>query len=110
MRSLSKHTDDIVSDDRIMNNGVMGFRETQMNPSDSTLEVIETLNFLNINFNNNENKVLSFAYVCRNNVLGKFDANGVSIFSSKKHAFADRTFTLMLAYIEDNPCRCKNFF
>ena len=28
--------DDIVSDDRIINNDIMGFTETQINPSDST--------------------------------------------------------------------------
>ena len=44
---------------------------------------METLNFFNINFNNNENKFLSLAYASRNNVpvLYKFDANGESVFS-----------------------------
>ena len=58
------------------------------------------MNFSNINFNNDENKVLSLVYGCRNNVsvLDNFDANGVSIFSFMKHAFADRVFTLMLVY------------
>ena len=44
---------------------------------------METLNFFNINFNNNENKFLSLAYTCRKNVpvLDKFDANGESVFS-----------------------------
>ena len=44
---------------------------------------METLNFFNINFNNNENKFLILAYACRNNVpvLDKFDANGESVFS-----------------------------
>ena len=61
---------------------------------------METLNFFNINFNNDENKILSLAYGCVNNVsiLGKIDSNGVSIFSFKKHAFANRVFTLMLVY------------
>ena len=61
---------------------------------------MEILNFFNIDFNNNENKILSLACRCRNNVaiLDKFNANGVSIFSFKKHAFADRVFTLMLFY------------
>ena len=59
---------------------------------------METLNFFNIDFNNNENKFLSFAYECRNNVsiLDKFDANGVSVFSFKKHVFAGRVLTLVL--------------
>ena len=31
-------------------------------------------------------------------VLDKFDANGVLIFSFKKHAFVDGVFTLILSY------------
>ena len=60
------------------------------------------LNLLNIDFGSNENKFSSLAYPCRNDiaVLNKFNANGVSILvpSFKKHAFADRVFTLMLVY------------
>ena len=52
VRSLSKHTDDVVSDDRIKNNDIIGFRDTQINPSDSTCKMMETLNFFNINFHN----------------------------------------------------------
>ena len=61
-----------------------------MLPSDSTFKIMETLSLLNINFNDNEHKLLSLAYGCRNNVtiLDKFDNNGVTIFSFKKHAFA----------------------
>ena len=35
-RSLSKHTGDTVSDDRILINDIKGFTETQIKPSDST--------------------------------------------------------------------------
>ena len=54
--------------------------------------------FFNVNFNNNENNFLGLAYRRKNDVaiLNNFDSNGVSIFSLKKHAFADRVFTLML--------------
>ena len=85
MRSLSKHVDDILSEDRIINNDTIGFTETQINLSDSTCKIIETLNFFNIHFNNNQNKFLSLAYGCRNEVavVDKFDANGVSIFRFK---------------------------
>ena len=41
MRSLSKYIDDIVSDDRIMNNGIIGFTETELHPSDSACKIIE---------------------------------------------------------------------
>ena len=78
-QSLSKHINDIGSDDRIINNDIIGFTETQINPSDSNCKMIETLNFFNTSFNNDENKFLSLAYGCRNNVaiLDKFNANGV---------------------------------
>ena len=52
VRSLSKHINDIVCDNRIINNGIIGFTETKINPSDSTCKIMETLNFFNINFNN----------------------------------------------------------
>ena len=99
MRSLSKHVDDIVSNKRLIND-IIGFTETQINPSNSTSKIIKTLNFFNINFNNNENKFLSLAYGCKNDVvvLDKFDTSGVSIFSFTKHACANRVFTLMLVY------------
>ena len=69
------------------------------------------MNLFNINFNNNENKFLSLAYGCRNNVavLNKFNANGVSILSFKKHAFANRVFTLMLVYRKQS-MHIKEFF
>ena len=97
---FQSHVDDLVSDNRIINSDIIGITETQIKPSDSTCKVIETLNFFNINFNNNENKFLSPVYGCRNDVavLNKFDTNGVSIANFKKHAFAERVFTLMLVY------------
>ena len=42
VRSLSKHLDDIVSDDRIINNNIKGFAETQINLLDSTCKTTET--------------------------------------------------------------------
>ena len=99
MRSLSKHVDDIVKHDRIINNDIIGFTETRINLSNSTCKITETLIFFNIHFKNNQNKFLSLAYGCRNEVavVDKFDANGVSIFISfKEHAFVDRVFILML--------------
>ena len=79
----------------MINNDIMGFEGTQINPSDSTCKLIETLNFFNINFDNNESKFLSLAYGCTNDVvvLNKFDVNRVYIFSFKKNAFICRSFT-----------------
>ena len=96
VRSLPRHVGDILSDNRTINNDIIGFTETQIKPSDSTSKIIETLNVFNIHFNNNEDKFLSLAYECKNDVavLNKFDANGVSILSFNKHAFAGRIFNL----------------
>ena len=81
-----------------MNNDIIRLTERQISLSDSTCRIVETLKLFNINFNNSEDKFLSLAYGCRNNlvVLDKFDTNRVSIFSFKKNDFAERAFTLML--------------
>ena len=43
MRSLPRHVDDILSDNRITNNDIIGFRETQIKTSDSTCKIIESM-------------------------------------------------------------------
>ena len=93
VKSLPRHVDDILSDNRIINNDSIGFMETQIKPSDSTCKEIETWNLFNISYNNNENKILSLAYGCRNDtaVLNKINANGVSILDFKKHAFCQQS-------------------
>ena len=53
VRSLPRHLDDIVSDNRIINDDIIIFTEAQIKQSDSTCKIIETLNLFNINFNNN---------------------------------------------------------
>ena len=81
VRSLLRHVNNIVSGSRNMDNDIVGVTQTQIKPSDSTCKITETLNFFNINFNNNKNKFLSLAYGWGNDVafLNKFDAKGVSI-------------------------------
>ena len=100
VRSLPRHVGDIVCDNKIINNDIIGFTEIKIKPSDSTCKIIETFSLFNINFDNIENRFLSLAYGCRNDetVLNKFDANGLSILSFKKYAFAERVFTLILIY------------
>ena len=61
VRSLPRHVNDILSDNRIINNDIIGFTETQIKPSDSTSKIIETLNVFNINFNNSENNFFKFS-------------------------------------------------
>ena len=69
----------LVRDDRIINTDI-GFPDTHINPSDYTCKIIETLDFFNTNFNDNENKFSSAAYHDRNvAVLDKFDTDGLSI-------------------------------
>ena len=94
-----------------MNNDIIGLAEKQTSLSDSTCSIVETWNFLNINFNNSEDKFLSLDYRYRNNVavLDKCDTKGVSIFSFKKHDLADRVFTLMLVY-RKHSMRMQEFF
>ena len=67
--SLPMHVDDILSDNRIINNDIIGFKETQINPSDSTCKMKKTFNLFNINFVSNKNKFLSLAYQCRNDLM-----------------------------------------
>ena len=57
----------------------------------------KVLKYFNISFDNNENKFLSIASRCRNDVviLVKFHVNRESLFSSKEHALANRVFTVM---------------
>ena len=61
VRSLGRYSD-IVSDNRIITNSIIGFKDTQIRVSDSTSKVRDMLNFLNISFNTKENKILSLAY------------------------------------------------
>ena len=44
MKSLSKHADHIVSDDKLINREI-GFTETQINLCDSTCKIMETMNY-----------------------------------------------------------------
>ena len=38
--SFSEHTDDILGDHRMVNNGIIGFTKTRINLSDSTCKII----------------------------------------------------------------------
>ena len=101
MRTLSKHVDDIVSNDRTIDNDAVWFTETEINLSDSTCKIIKIFSFFNISVNENENRYLNLADRCRNDaaVLDKFNGDGLSIFSFRKHAFANKVFILILVYI-----------
>lgn len=43
--SFSEHTDDILGDHRMVNNGIIGFTKTRINLSDSTCKIIENIVF-----------------------------------------------------------------
>ena len=51
-----------------------------------------------MNYNSDENKFLSLAYGCPDNVfiLREFSSNGISILSLRKYVFSDKAITLML--------------
>ena len=85
MRSISRHVDD----NRIIDNKIIVFIEKQINSSDFTRWIISTLIFFNVDFND-ENKFLSLAYGCRNDVavFNKFDANALYILVFRKYAHA----------------------
>ena len=61
MRLLPIHEHGIISDNRIINNKTIGFTETQIKPSDCISKFIKTLNYFNINFNNNQIKKKKFS-------------------------------------------------
>ena len=46
MISLSKHVDNTISDDRIINKCIIGLTETEINPLVFTCKIIENLEFL----------------------------------------------------------------
>ena len=95
-----------------MNNGIIGFKETQINTLNSTCKWIDTLNSLKINFSNNENKFLNLAYWCRNDVavLDIFDAERVSVFSFNQTCFHQQSIQFNVTFSENNSCGCKSFF
>ena len=74
VRLLSKHTDDIGNDDRMINIGIIGLTKTQINPSGSTCEINETLKFFNIMFNKTKFLSLKYRYTNDVAVLDKFYA------------------------------------
>ena len=100
VRSLAKHARDVASDSRILNNDIVSFTETQIELSDSTAMITETLQSFNMNYNNNINKFSSLAYGCQHNVaiVNKFDISSISIVRFKKSTFAEKIFTMMLIY------------
>ena len=96
VRLLSKHIGDLVTDHRIINNDIIGFTKTETNirfykQNNTIIEFFSILTFITmkINFQVNE---------CRNYlaIFDKFDANGVSMFSFKKHAFPNRVFRVLM--------------
>ena len=50
----------MASDDRMISNDIIGFKETHISPQDSICKIMETLSFFNIDFNNNEKKIFMF--------------------------------------------------
>ena len=83
-------------------NGFIGFRETQIKPSDFTSIIDDTLKDFNMSFNNNYEKSLNLLYGCQDDavIIRKFDIDGITIISLKKVHFTNRVFTLILVCFE----------
>ena len=77
-----------------MNNDIIGLTETQISLSDSTCRIVETLNFFNINLNNSENKFLSLAYGCRNNVA----VSDINLILMETLSLVSRNVILLIEY------------
>ena len=77
-----------------MNNDIIGLTETQSSLSDSTCRIVETLNFFNINLNNSENKFLSLAYGCRNNVA----VSDINLILMETLSLVSRNVILLIEY------------
>ena len=115
MLYFSKHTTDIVNDDRLMQNDILFFTETQI-PINENVQT-EDFEHFKMFFNNNENKYLSLAYGLHDNITleGKCDYPGFSIITIKKASFYSLSLTLMLLYKPNRQsissfCECLNYF
>ena len=85
VRLLPKHIDDADSDNRIINNEIMRFTKTN-----------QSIRFYLQNNGNIEFQLMDVVMMLL--FSDKFDANGISIFSFKKHAFVNRVPILMSVY------------
>ena len=96
MKSFSKHTDDIVADNRVINNDIIGYTNQSIRFYLQNCRNIKTILILIIN----QKKFLRLAYGGKNDIVvfDKFDADEVSILSFKKHVSASRLLNLILVY------------
>lgn len=83
-------------------NGFIGFRETQIKPSDFTSIIDDTLKDFNMSFNNSYEKSSNLLYGCQNDavIIRNFDIDGITIISLKKVHFTNCVFTLILVCLE----------
>ena len=71
MKSFSKHTDDIVADDRVINNDMIGYTNQSIRFYLQNCRNIKTILILITN----QNKFLSLGYRGKNGGVDIFDAN-----------------------------------
>ena len=100
VRSMLNHALDIVSDDRLINNDILSFTETQIQPhySNSTIQSLFK-NFV-IYFNNNSNTFLTLAYGMHNNLelIDRDDFPGLSVLNIVKGSYSKILLMLMTLY------------
>ena len=100
VRSLSKHSCDIKSEDRLMSNDVLCFRETQLQHQHLPNDIEQYFENFRIFFNNNDNKFLSLAYAFQKDitVITQEDFAGVSICNFRKSSLVSVPLKLMILY------------
>ena len=100
VKSLSKHSCDIETDDRIMSNDVLCFTKTQLQYQHSLNGIKQDFENFRIFFNNNDNKFLSLAYAFQKDLtlITQEDFQGVSICNFRKSSFVNAPLKLMVLY------------
>ena len=113
VRSLRKHTMDILCDKNMMDSDILCFTETQILFGFDTSDIESSFNknTFQIQFNNStgskfESLAVLSNQLCRINWHSKFE--GISIFNVSKTVFSNTSVTIALLYRQQN-CSSSNF-
>ena len=104
VQSLLKYVFDIVSDNRLINNDILCFTETQIQLHHSTSTIQSFFKKCVIYFNNNSNKFLSLAYGMHSNLElnDREDFPGLSVLNIVKGSYSKIPLKLMILYKASN--------
>ena len=101
VRSLFKHAPDIVrGDNRLINNDILCFTVTQIQPHYSTSTIQSLFKYFVTYFNNNNNKFLGLAYGKHNNLklIDRKDFSGLLVLNIVKSSYSKILLKLMILY------------